>query len=494
VLTFAALPLPKQDIEAGAKRSASTQALNELARSRNASTASGLNELANGRANGTTNGYAMHDSAAETTPKDSPKKNQQVELAGYRITGSSPKGTPQLPGALGPAVDTSARSKLPFEPLSLTFKDICYDVPRPKSSTGEKQNDSEVGEDTLRLLRHVSGAFRPGVLTALMGASGAGKTTLMDVLAGRKTGGSISGEVHVNGFPKNQATFARVMGYCEQEDVHLPQATVSEALHFSATLRLPSTVDKKTRTDFVEEVLALTELDRLRDAHIGELGVSGLSVEQRKRLTIAVELVANPSIVFMDEPTTGLDARAAGLVMSTVRATVNTGRTVVCTIHQPSIDIFEAFDELLVLKPGGMCVYFGPLGFEAQALIAYFSAIPGVHSIRPRHNPANWMLEQTSPAFEHKLGLDFGEVYRSSGVAKEMMAIVEAAHMPAPGARDLKFEELNVHGPLFQYWVLLKRLFQMYNRLPDYQLVRMAVTLLVGFVFGSLAWDQGGDS
>ena len=152
-----------------------------------------------------------------------------MELAGYRITDSSPKGTPQLPGALGPAAGTSAQSKLPFEPLSLTFKvcvgvctccccccawcgtglgaarsclsrrhvvrmhvcsvltcrtlvhtslsqqDICYDVPRPKSSSGEKQNDSEVGENTLRLLRHVSGAFRPGVLTALMGASGAGK-------------------------------------------------------------------------------------------------------------------------------------------------------------------------------------------------------------------------------------------------------------------------------------------------------------------------------
>ena len=71
-------------------------------------------------------------------------------------------------------------------------------------------------------------------------------------------------------------------------------------------------------------------------------GQYGLSVEQRKRLTIAVELVANPSIVFMDEPTSGLDARAAAIVMRTVRNTVDTGRTVVCTIHQPSIDIFEA--------------------------------------------------------------------------------------------------------------------------------------------------------
>lgn len=90
----------------------------------------------------------------------------------------------------------------------------------------------------------------------------------------------------------------------------------------------------------------LVELTPLRGALVGLPGVSGLSTEQRKRLTIAVELVANPSIVFMDEPTSGLDARAAAIVMRTVRNTVNTGRTVVCTIHQPSIDIFEAFDEV----------------------------------------------------------------------------------------------------------------------------------------------------
>lgn len=90
----------------------------------------------------------------------------------------------------------------------------------------------------------------------------------------------------------------------------------------------------------------LVELDSLKNALVGLPGSSGLSTEQRKRLTIAVELVANPSIIFMDEPTSGLDARAAAIVMRTVRNTVDTGRTVVCTIHQPSIEIFEAFDEV----------------------------------------------------------------------------------------------------------------------------------------------------
>jgi ABC-type multidrug transport system ATPase subunit len=92
--------------------------------------------------------------------------------------------------------------------------------------------------------------------------------------------------------------------------------------------------------------MELVELTPLRLSLVGLPGVTGLSTEQRKRLTVAVELVANPSIIFMDEPTSGLDARAAAIVMRTVRNTVDTGRTVVCTIHQPSIDIFEAFDEV----------------------------------------------------------------------------------------------------------------------------------------------------
>jgi ABC-type multidrug transport system ATPase subunit len=97
---------------------------------------------------------------------------------------------------------------------------------------------------------------------------------------------------------------------------------------------------------FVEQVMDLVEMKSLEFALVGLPAISGLSTEQRKRLTIAVELVANPSIIFMDEPTSGLDARAAAIVMRTVRNTVDTGRTVVCTIHQPSIDIFEAFDEV----------------------------------------------------------------------------------------------------------------------------------------------------
>ncbi|KAE9459463.1 hypothetical protein C3L33_08630, partial [Rhododendron williamsianum] len=298
---------------------------------------------------------------------------------------------------------------LPFEPLSIAFNDIKYSVDMPQEMKAQG-----IPEDRLELLKGVTGSFRPGVLTALMGVSGAGKTTLMDVLAGRKTGGYIEGSILVSGYPKKQETFARIAGYCEQTDIHSPHLTVYESLTYSAWLRLPSEVDSATRKMFVDEVMELVELTPLREALVGLPGMSGLSTEQRKRLTIAVELVANPSIIFMDEPTSGLDARAAAIVMRTVRNTVDTGRTVVCTIHQPSIDIFDAFDELFLLKRGGEEIYVGPLGHHSAHLISYFEGINGVSKIKDGYNPATWMLEVTSVAQEAAHGVNFAEVYKNS--------------------------------------------------------------------------------
>lgn len=102
-------------------------------------------------------------------------------------------------------------------------------------------------EKNLQLLRDITGAFRPGILTALMGVSGAGKTTLMDVLSGRKTGGIIEGDIRIAGYPKVQQTFARVSGYCEQNDIHSPYITVEESVKYSAWLRLPSEIDSVTK-------------------------------------------------------------------------------------------------------------------------------------------------------------------------------------------------------------------------------------------------------
>ncbi|KAI3468284.1 hypothetical protein Pfo_024947 [Paulownia fortunei] len=375
---------------------------------------------------------------------------------------------------------------LPFEPLSMCFSNISYYVDVPLELKGQG-----LPEDRLQLLVNVTGAFRPGVLTALIGVSGAGKTTLMDVLAGRKTGGHIEGRIYISGYPKNQETFARISGYCEQNDVHSPCLTVHESLVFSAWLRLSSQCDFATQRAFVDEVMELVELTPLRRALVGVPGVNGLSVEQRKRLTIAVELVANPSIVFMDEPTSGLDARSAAIVMRAVRNIVDTGRTIVCTIHQPSIDIFESFDELLLMKRGGQLIYAGPLGNKSIKLIKYFEAIPGVQKIRPGYNPAAWILEVTSPAEENRLGLDFAEIYRQSDLFQQNKDLVESLCKPDKDTNELSFPSKYSLSFLGQFLACLWKQNLSYWRNPQYTAVRFFYTVIISLMFGTICWKFG---
>ncbi|XP_020223730.1 pleiotropic drug resistance protein 1 isoform X2 [Cajanus cajan] len=352
---------------------------------------------------------------------------------------------------------------LPFEPHSVIFDEILYSVDMP-----HEMKEQGVKEDNLVLLKGVSGAFRPGVLTALMGVSGAGKTTLMDVLAGRKTGGYIEGSIKISGYPKKQETFARISGYCEQNDIHSPRVTVYESLLYSAWLRLPTSVDSNTRLMFIEEVMELVELNPIRNSLVGLPGEIGLSTEQRKRLTIAVELVANPSIIFMDEPTSGLDARAAAIVMRTVRNTVDTGRTVVCTIHQPSLDIFEAFDELLLLKRGGQEIYVGPLGRHSSNMIKYFESIEGVSKIKDGYNPATWMLEVTTTAQELSLGVDFTDLYKKSDLYRRNKQLIQELGQPAPGSKDLQFPTQYSQSFLVQCQACLWKQRWSYWRNPPY--------------------------
>ncbi|XP_047334134.1 ABC transporter G family member 34-like [Impatiens glandulifera] len=386
------------------------------------------------------------------------------------------------------AVDHARRKGmiLPFQPLSLVFDHINYyvDMPAEMKSQGAQ-------EDRLQLLRDVSGIFRPGMLTALVGVSGAGKTTLMDVLAGRKTGGYIEGSINVSGYPKNQETFARISGYCEQNDIHSPYVTVYESLLFSAWLRLSNDVNDKTRKMFVEEVMELVELNTIRNSLVGLPGVDGLSTEQRKRLTIAVELVANPSIIFMDEPTSGLDARAAAIVMRTVRNTVDTGRTVVCTIHQPSIDIFEAFDELLLMKRGGQVIYAGPLGNQSHKLIEYFESVERVPKIMEGYNPATWMLEVTSPSMETQLNKDFAEVYANSSLYKRNQDFVNELNIPTPGSQDLHFPTKYSQSFTSQCHACLWKQYLSYWRNPQYNAIRFFLTIIIGILFGLVFWNKG---
>lgn len=185
------------------------------------------------------------------------------------------------------------------------------------------------------LLDDVHGYVKPGMLGALMGSSGAGKTTLLDVLAQRKTEGTIHGEILVDGRPL-PVSFQRSAGYCEQLDVHEPFATVREALEFSALLRQSRDTPRVEKLAYVDTIIDLLELHDIEHTLIGRVG-AGLSVEQRKRVTIGVELVSKPSIlIFLDEPTSGLDGQAAFNTVRFLRKLADVGQAVLVTIHQPS--------------------------------------------------------------------------------------------------------------------------------------------------------------
>ncbi|KAL1220620.1 ABC transporter G family member 41 [Cardamine amara subsp. amara] len=369
---------------------------------------------------------------------------------------------------------------LPFKPLTVTFQNMNYIIETPQ---GKKR----------QLLSDVTGALKPGVLTSLMGVSGAGKTTLLDVLSGRKTRGIIKGEIQVGGYPKVQETFARVSGYCEQFDVHSPNITVEESLKYSAWLRLPYNIDSKIKNELVNEVLETVELEDIKDSMVGVPGISGLSTEQRKRLTIAVELVANPSIMFMDEPTTGLDARAAAIVMRAVKNVAETGRTVVCTIHQPSIDIFETFDELILMKNGGQLVYSGPLGQHSSKVIEYFESIPGVPKIQKNCNPATWMLEITCKSSEDKLGIDFAQAYKDSTLYTENKMAVEQLSSASLGSEALSFPSRFSQTGWGQLKACLWKQHCSYWRNPSHNITRIVFILLNSTLCGLLFWQKAKD-
>ena len=220
---------------------------------------------------------------------------------------------------------------------TFTWEGVDYTVPIP-------------GRD-LRLLHQVNGYVRPGTMTALMGASGAGKTTCLDVLAQRKNIGVVTGDLLIDGRPLG-SDFARGTAYAEQMDVHEGTATVREAMRFSAYLRQPHHVPKEEKDAYIEEVIELLELQPLADAI-----VFSLNVEARKRLTIGVELASKPELLlFLDEPTSGLDGQSAWNIVRFLRKLADQGQAILCTIHQPSSLLFSSFDRLLLLETGGETV------------------------------------------------------------------------------------------------------------------------------------------
>ena len=233
--------------------------------------------------------YANEDAVIEEQSID----EVNVDILSLQQIGSDKIGSTKSRAFSSPSFKHKKIQDIPFEPISFAFKEIWYTV-----TTKDKEE--------LDLLKGVSGYFEPGTLTALMGASGAGKTTLLDVLSGRKNTGVVKGTIFVNGNPKEEHSFRKNMGYVEQFDSLSPMETARDAIEFSAALRLPRGTTVEERQTWVDSVLMMLELIPLENTLIGTESTGGMSFEQKKRVSIGVELAANPSILFLDEPTTGM--------------------------------------------------------------------------------------------------------------------------------------------------------------------------------------------
>uniref|UniRef100_A0A6V2DZI5 ABC transporter domain-containing protein n=1 Tax=Ditylum brightwellii TaxID=49249 RepID=A0A6V2DZI5_9STRA len=366
--------------------------------------------------------------------------------------------------------------EIPFKRATLTFRDVHYYV------------TASVSDEKLELLKGVDGFIEAGKLTALMGSSGAGKTTLMDVLSLRKSGGEITGEVRVNGHLQEPNSFRRCTGYVEQFDTQSPQLTIRETVRFSAKLRLDEndpTVTDESIDRFVTQNLKLLELDLIEDFQVGSDIEGGLSFEQRKRLSIAVELVANPSILFLDEPTSGLDARAASIVMRGLKRIALGGRAVCATIHQPSTEIFNGFDSLLLLKRGGEPVFFGELGNYSYNLITYFERFEATQRINPGENPGTWMLT-TIGAGQAERGFDYAASYAKSKLREEALEKIEELNSQASDENLISFSSIYATSLRTQFREMRKRLRTIYWRNTGYNNGRLIIAAMIALLFGTV--------
>ncbi|KAG5320806.1 ABCG1 protein, partial [Pseudoatta argentina] len=352
--------------------------------------------------------------------------------------------------------------------LDLTFRDIRYRVKEwsvRNFSISEKE-----------ILHGISGEFKSGELVAIMGPSGAGKSTLLNALVGFTVSG-VSGEVLVNGKIRvpHSERWKRTSCYIQQDSIIRTYITVGEAMTLAAHLKLGYTISSAYKHSQVLELLEMLGLSHCYDTLCGKL-----SGGQKKRLDIALELLTNPSVLFLDEPTTGLDSSSCSQCVALMKRLAELERrTVICTIHQPSALLLEMFDSLYVVA-NGYCIYRG----SVSSLLPHLTSI-GVHC-PPYHNPADFVLEIAIG--EYGISLD-KLVAAAETLPTDQKTIALITSLPEE-TNSIK-EPPPPAGFLTQCYLLYKR--QLLSLKRDYSLLmaRLLCHLLIGVIFGYLYMGSG---
>ncbi|KAL2518897.1 ABC transporter G family member 7 [Abeliophyllum distichum] len=344
------------------------------------------------------------------------------------------------------------------------------------------------------LLQNVSGEAKPGRLLAIMGPSGSGKTTLLNVLVGQIVASPrlhLSGLLEVNGKPFSNKAYK--FAYVRQEDLFFSQLTVRETLSLAAELQLQDISSVEERDEYVNDLLFKLGLVSCADSCVGDAKVRGISGGEKKRLALACELIASPSVIFADEPTTGLDAFQAEKVMETLRQLAQDGHTVICSIHQPRSSVYEKFDDIVLLTEGAL-VYAGPARDEP---LAYFSKFG---YICPDHvNPAEFLADLISVDYTSAESVHASQK-RIDGLVESFAEQRSLTLYATPlTSEDLK-NNINSRkrtavkrkgGWWRQFWLLLRRAWMQASRDGPTNKVRARMSIASALIFGSVFWRMG---
>jgi len=236
------------------------------------------------------------------------------------------------------------------------------------------------------ILEGVTGGFRAGSMAAILGPSGAGKTTFMNALCGKAYYGRQTGDIYVNGKKSSIAALKSVRGFVPQDDTVHEKLTVRENLWYSARLGNPDFSPKEVE-NIVDDVLNVMQLTHVQHTVVGDSEERGISGGQKKRVNIGIELVSRPSVLMLDEPTSGLDSTTALSIIHSLKNLAEMGMTVVMSIHQPRYTLFELFDEVLLLGLGGRTVFLGP----SDGALPYFEGLG--FELPKNENPADWFMD-----------------------------------------------------------------------------------------------------